>query len=72
MVCLHLIIKMVLANLDRSRFKEHVCTGHYHNSKALVDYIRDSYGIEYSSTGMVDLLHRLGFTYKKPKIIPGD
>ena len=43
----------------------------YHDSKALIGYVKDNYGVEYSNTGIVDLLHRLGFTYKKPKVIPG-
>jgi len=60
-----------LTSEQEAELKEHVSTHHYHNSKALIDYVRDNYGIKYSHSGMVDLLHRLGFTYKKPKIIPG-
>lgn len=51
--------------------KEHITAHHYHDSKALIEYIKNTYGVEYSTTGMVDLLHRLGFVYKKPKVIPG-
>lgn len=36
-----------------------------------VEHIRKTYGIEFSVIGVTKLLHRLGFTYKKPKIIPG-
>lgn len=35
-----------------------------------VEYIQRTYGIRYSVIGVTKLLHRLGFVYKKPKIIP--
>lgn len=35
-----------------------------------VNYIRKTYGINYSVIGVTKLLHRLGFVYKKPKVIP--
>lgn len=34
-------------------------------------YIEKSYGISYTLPGVIKLLHRLGFSYKKPKLIPG-
>lgn len=37
----------------------------------VVKYVFEKYQIEYSTIGMTKLLHRLGFSYKKPKIIPG-
>lgn len=40
-------------------------------AKDVVNHIRKTYGIEFSIIGIIKLLHRLGFTYKKPKIIPG-
>lgn len=39
--------------------------------KEVVDHIHKTYGVIYSVIGVTKLLHRLGFTYKKPKIIPG-
>ena len=56
---------------QESKLKEHVSTHHYQDSKALINYVKGHFEVKYSSTGIVDLLHRLGFTYKKPKIIPG-
>ena len=56
---------------QEAELKEHVATHHYHDSKALIKYVMANYGVQYSFTGMVVLLHRLGFTYKKPKVIPG-
>lgn len=36
-----------------------------------VEIIRKKYGVEFTVIGVTKLLHRLGFAYKKPKIIPG-
>lgn len=40
-------------------------------AKDVVEYVLKTYGIKYSTIGVTKLLHRLGFTYKKPKVIPG-
>ena len=42
----------------------------YLTSHAIRDYINTKYGIEYSPSGIKDLLHRRGFAYKKPKHVP--
>lgn len=34
-------------------------------------YIREEFKVEYTISGVISLLHRLGFVYKKPKLIPG-
>lgn len=43
----------------------------YGSVKEIVAYVAERYGITYSERGMTDLLHRLGFTYKKAKVVPG-
>lgn len=43
----------------------------YLSTKDIVEYVSDTYGIKFSVSGMRDLLHRLNFTYKKPKVVPG-
>lgn len=40
-------------------------------AKEVVAYIFETYGFLYSVIGVTKLLHRLGFSYKKPKVIPG-
>ena len=40
-------------------------------AKDIANYIEKRYNISYSIIGIIKLLHRLGFSYKKPKIIPG-
>lgn len=40
-------------------------------AKEAASHICQTYRIKYSTIGVTKLLHRLGFAYKKPKIIPG-
>lgn len=40
-------------------------------AKDVAEYILKTYGVNYSIIGVTKLLHRLDFTYKKPKVIPG-
>lgn len=40
-------------------------------AKDVAEYIRTTYAVSFSIIGATKLLHRLGFTYKKPKTIPG-
>lgn len=39
----------------------------YLNSKQVAAYIEREFGVRYSMSAVVKLLHRLGFTYKKTK-----
>ena len=41
-------------------------------AKEVQAYIHTAYGKTYSVLGVTKLLHRMGFTYKKPKIVPGN
>lgn len=43
----------------------------YHTVKQVVSFVEQQYGRKYSVEGMTHLLHKLGFVYKKTKIIPG-
>jgi len=40
-------------------------------AKSVAAYIKKRWGIGYSERGVTVLLHRLGYVYKKPKLIPG-
>jgi transposase len=42
----------------------------YLTAKEVAVYIKATFGIAYSVKGAVKLLHRLGFSYKKPKQVP--
>jgi transposase len=43
----------------------------YLDAKSIADYIWKTFGEKYSVRGATELLKRLGYVYKKPKIIPG-
>jgi transposase len=43
----------------------------YSTTKEVVAYVEERFGIHYKVGGMLHLLHRLGFSYKKTKLIPG-
>ncbi len=42
----------------------------YLSTSDVCSYVEDTFGIKYSISGMTDLLHRLGYTYKKPNPKP--
>ncbi len=41
-------------------------------TQSVIDYVDKKLAITYSQSGMRDLLHRLGYEYKKPKLVPGN
>jgi len=43
----------------------------YLTTNQIIEYVKRKFGIYYSIGGMNKLLHRLGYTYKKPKLVPG-
>lgn len=43
----------------------------YQTVKEVVVYVNSTYSKNYSVEGMTHLLHRLGFVYKKTKVLPG-
>ena len=51
--------------------KDHITSSTYSSSTAIVEYVKQAYGIEFSKAGMVHLLKRIGFVYKKTKLVPG-
>ncbi len=42
----------------------------YLTSDEIIEWVVDEFGIQFSKDGMVKLLHRLGFSYKKTKQVP--
>ena len=43
----------------------------YLTTKAIISYLKKEFGVVYTVGGMTSLLHQLGFSYKKPKGVPG-
>lgn len=44
----------------------------YLTTSAIIHYVKNTFWIEYTPSGMRDLLHRLGYSFKKPKLVPGN
>lgn len=40
-------------------------------TKEVIQYVESEYEVTYSVSGMNSLLKRLGYTYKKPRVVPG-
>ena len=40
-------------------------------TKAVIDHIKKKFGVQYSQSGATDLLHRMGFSFKKATPVPG-
>jgi transposase len=62
------------ANLSKAQEKEltgYLKTNLHQTAKEAAAYIQQTYAISYSVEGVTHLLHRLGFVYKKTKIVPG-
>lgn len=44
----------------------------YMTTQSVIEYVKVEFSIEYSVSGMRDLLHRMDYEYKKPKLVPGN
>lgn len=60
-----------LTLFQESELKKHLETNTKRTVKEVVNYIETKYKIKFSVVGTTKLLHRLGFSYKKPKVVPG-
>lgn len=63
--------KTRLTLLQEQELKLYLKENTKRTAKEVVDYIHQIYKVKFSVIGATKLLHRLGFTYKKPKIVPG-
>jgi len=44
----------------------------YLTTHAIIEFVFDNFGVKYSPSSMRDLLQREGYTFKKPKLVPGN
>ncbi len=56
-------LKLLRAELDN-----HI----YLTTSAIIEFVFDQLSVNYTLSGMRDLLHREGYAYKKPKLVPGN
>ena len=46
---------------------------HVHlTTKSICTFVKEKFNIDYAVSGMTDLLHRLDYVYKKPKLVPAN
>jgi transposase len=60
-----------LTTSEQLELSSHVEDHLYLTAKEICAYVHTKYEIEYTAKGMTSLLHQMGFSYKKPKHIPG-
>ena len=60
-----------LTDAQQEELAKHLEEHTYLDSNGIRAYIKKTYGVVYSPSGIKDLLDRLGFVYKKPKHVPG-
>ncbi|MFK7873260.1 MAG: winged helix-turn-helix domain-containing protein [Oligoflexales bacterium] len=51
-------------------FGEHLSTWIFTTTCQIVSFVKLEFGVQYTIGGMISLLHRLGFSYKKAKGVP--
>jgi transposase len=60
-----------LTDRQQEELSGHLAETVYMTAKEICNFVQKRYGVTYTIKGMTTLLHRLGFTYKKPKHVPG-
>jgi transposase len=60
-----------LTDAELAELETHVQSHLYLTSKEVAAWVEETYHVSYTASGMTALLHRLGFVYKKPKLVPG-
>lgn len=61
----------LLSQQEQDILVKHLSVTTYLCAKEICHWVKKEFGVEYSVSGMTNLLHRLGFSYKKPRIVPG-
>ena len=62
----------MLSDEEKSLLNDELSIKTYRTTAEVIDYVKNSYNITYSRSGMANLLNELGFSYKKPKLIPSE
>ena len=60
-----------LTETDIEILKQELNTTLYTSAESVCNYVLKTFGVKYSAQGMVQLLRRLGYRYKKASIVPG-
>ena len=68
--CLYKGYRGMLSSHELSLLRTELKRNIHIDSKSICLWIKDSFGVLYTPGGVVDLLNRIGFTYKKTKEVP--
>jgi transposase len=60
-----------LSEEEQDELKSELKRKIYLTTAEIISFVKSAFKIEYSAGGMVNLLHRIGFSYKKPNLVPG-
>lgn len=55
---------------ETQRLIQHLCETTYLHTHQIVAYIKQTFAVEYTVSGLNKWLHQHGFSYKKPKGVP--
>ncbi len=59
-----------LSDEEEQALAAHLDENLYEDANAICDYVKKTFGVSYTISGMRDLLHRLGFVYKQTRSVP--
>ena len=54
-----------------NHLKEELDTNIHLTTASVINFVNTRFSTDYSTSGMRDLLHRIGYVHKKPKLVPG-
>ena len=54
-----------------TKLKQELDSKLYETAEEVCEYVKQQFNVQYTPEGMVHLLHRLGYRYKKATIVPG-
>jgi len=49
----------------------HLQANLYLSARAVAYWVKETFGVSYTHSGMTAVLRRLGYVYKKPRLVPG-
>ena len=61
----------ILSDPERKELEQELRSKIYLCTSEIVSFIDKTFGVSYSTAGVTALLHRMGFSYKKPSLVPG-
>ncbi len=61
-----------LTDAEIERLMSELDTNVHLTTQSVIHFVEKEFGETYTSSGMRDLLHRIDYEYKKPKLVPGN